>query len=89
VLLREGTFEELSAVLDILRLKRREIVWTAPHLEARIASLFRKRLRPPTRSSARAAAAAGGFLGKRARHMPTRTRLRLRVDVRRDSPAYA
>src|SRR4051794_5244671 len=42
VLLREGSVEELKALVKLLRLQREEIIWMAPHLEQVLLSVFRK-----------------------------------------------
>src|SRR5688572_642327 len=36
VLLKQGSADELRALIYLLKLKRREITWTAPHLESRL-----------------------------------------------------
>jgi hypothetical protein len=50
VLLRQGSREELEALVDLLELERSEVTWSAPHLENCLNSILRRpqriKLRP-------------------------------------------
>lgn len=43
VLLRQGSIEELTCLVRLLRLKLSDVTWTAPHVEKPLHLVFRKR----------------------------------------------